>query len=142
MHIRIRLSRSTVKDLYNHLQHAYQCDDVRLVRRTTVLIDLLVHHVSVEVLRARWGLSPACIYHWRRAFLLHGVDSLVDRQRGGRRPKFTPKQKHRLVDLIEAGPLVVGCETACWDSVLIRVLRWRECGVLYNRQDVCPLLHN
>jgi transposase len=142
MHISIRLSRSTVKDLYNHLQHAYQRDDVRLVRRTTVLIDLLVHHVSVEVLSARWGLSPSCIYHWRRAFLLHGVDSLVYRQSGGRRPKLTPKQKQRLVELIEAGPLVVGCETACWDSVLIRVLIWREFGVLYNRQYICTLLHN
>jgi len=36
---------------------------------------------------------------------------------------------------------VVGCETACWNSVLIRVLRWREFGVLYKRQYVCTLLH-
>jgi hypothetical protein len=46
------------------------------------------------------------------------------------------------VELLEAGPLVVGCETACWDAVLIRVLIWREFGVLSNRQDVCTLLHN
>ena len=57
-------------------------------------------------------------------------------------PKLTPKQKKRLVELIEAGPLVVGCETACWNSVLIRVLIWREFGVLYNRHYVCTLLHN
>ena len=48
----------------------------------------------------------------------------------------------RLVELIEAGPLVVGCETACWNSVLIRVLIWREFGVLYNRHYVCTMLHN
>jgi transposase len=142
MPIRIRLSRSTVKDLYSRLQHASQHDDVRLVRRPPVLIDLLVHHVSVEILRARWGLSPSCIYPWRHAFLLPGVDSLVDHQSGGRRPQLTSKQKHRLVELIEAGPRVVGCETACWDAVLIRVLIWRECGVLSNRQSVCPWLHN
>ena len=142
MHISIRLSRSTVKDLYRRLQHAYQRDDVRLVRRTTVLLDLLVHYVSVAVLSARWSLSPSCIYHWRHAFLLHGVDSLVYRQSGGRRPQLTPKPKHRLVELIEAGPLVVGGETACWDSVLIRGLIWREFGVLYNRQYVCTLLHH
>ena len=87
MPIRIRLSRSTVKDLSSRLQHAYQHDDVRLVRRITVLIDLLVPHVSVEVLSARWGLSPSCLYHWRHAFLRHGVDSLVSRHSGGRRPK-------------------------------------------------------
>ena len=56
MCIRIQLSHSTVKDLQRRLQQAYQKDDVRLVRRTTVLLDLLVHHVPVEVLCERWGL--------------------------------------------------------------------------------------
>jgi len=67
---------------------------------------------------------------------------LRSRHGGGRRPKFTPKQQQRLVEILEAGPLVVGCETACWDAVLIRVLIWREFGVLSNRQYVCTLLHN
>jgi transposase len=140
--IRIQLSHATVKDLSSRLQHAYRCDDVRLVRRTTVLIDLLVHHVPMAVLCERWGLSSSCLYDWQRAFLLHGLESLRYRHGGGRRPKLTPKQKQRLVELLEAGPLVVGCETACWDAVLIRVLIWREFGVLYNRQYVCTLLHN
>jgi transposase len=140
--LRIQLSRATVKDLHNRLQHAYRRDDVRLVRRTTVLIDLLVHHVPVVVLSERWGLSPACIYGWQQAFLLRGIASLVYGHGGGRRPKLTPKQKQRLVELIDAGPLVVGCETACWNSVLIRVLIWREFGILYNRHYVCTLLHN
>jgi len=140
--IRIQLSHATVKALSSRLQHAYRCDDVRLVRRTTVLIDLLVHHVPMAVLCERWGLSSSCLYDWQRAFLLHGLESLRYRHGGGRRPKLTPKQKQRLVELLEAGPLVVGCETACWDAVLIRVLIWREFGVLYNRQYVCTLLHN
>jgi len=142
MCIRIQLSHATVKALQSRLQHAYQRDDVRLVRRTTVLLDLLVHHVPVEVLCAQWGLSPACLSGWRQAFLLRGMDSLVYRHGGGRRPKLTAQQKKRLVALIEAGPLVVGCETACWTSVLLRVLIWREFGVLYNRHYVCTLLHN
>ena len=140
--IRIQLSRATVKDLHSRLQHAYQRDDVRLVRRITVLIDLLVHHVPIAVVCERWGLSPSCLYDWQQAFLLRGLDSLVYSHGGGRRPKLTPRQKKRLVELIEAGPLVVGCETACWNSVLIRVLIWREFGVLYNRHYVCTLLHN
>jgi len=140
--LRIQLSRTTVKELHRSLQHAYQRDDVRLVRRTTVLIDLLVHHVPVTMLCERWGLSPACLYAWQQAFLLRGMDSLVYHHSGGRRPKLTPRQKKRLVELVEAGPLVVGCETACWTSVLIRVLIWREFGVLYNCQYVCTLLHN
>ena len=140
--IRIQLSRATVKDLHRRLQHAYRRDDVRLVRRTTVVIALLVHHVPVAVLCERWGLSPACIYGWQQAFLLRGLDSLVSGHGGGRQPKWSPKQKQRFVELIDAGPLVVGCETACWTSVLIRVLSWREFGVLYNCQYGCTLLHN
>jgi transposase len=140
--IRIQRSRVTVKDLHSRLQHAYQRDAVRLVRRITVLIALLGHQVPMAVLCERWGLSLSCLYDWQKAFLLRGMDSLVSGHGGGRRPKWTPRQKKRLVELIEAGPLVVGCETACWDSVLIRVLIWREFGVLSNRQYVCTLLHN
>jgi transposase len=140
--IRIQVSSTTVKALHNRLQQAYLKDDIRLVRRTMVLIDLLVHRVPMALLCERWGLSASCLYHWQRAFLLHGLDSLVYRHSGGRRPKLTPKQKKRLVELIEAGPLVVGLETACWTSGLIRVLIWREFGVLYNRQYVCTLLSN
>ena len=140
--IRIQLSRATVNDLHKRLQHAYQRDDVRLVRRLTVLLDLLVQQVPMAVLCERWGLSLSCLYTWQKALLLRGMDSLVSSHGGGRRPKLTPRQKKRLVELIEAGPLVVGFETACWNSVLIRVLIWREFGVLYNCQYVCTLLHN
>jgi transposase len=140
--LRIQLSHATVKALQSRLQRAYQCDDVRLVRRTTVLIDLLVHHVPVAVLSERWGLSPACIYGWQQALLLRGMDSLVSRHGGGRRPQLTPRQKQRLGELSEAGPQVVGLETACWHAVCLRVLIWREFGVLSNRHDVWTLLHN
>jgi hypothetical protein len=49
------LSQATVKALQTQLQQAYKKDDVRLVRRMTVLIDWLVHHAPVEVLQERWG---------------------------------------------------------------------------------------
>jgi len=59
--IRIQRSHATVKDLHNRLQHAYRRDDVRLVRRITVVIDLLVHHVPVEVLHERWCALPKSV---------------------------------------------------------------------------------
>lgn len=122
--IRIQLRQVTVKALQTRLQQAYQKDDVRLVRRITVFIDRLMHHVSVEDLCERWGVSRSTIYEWRKAFLLRGCDSLVYGHGGGRPEKLTPKQKKRLIELLDAGPLVVGFETACWNSVLIRVLIW------------------
>lgn len=65
--IRIQLSQATVKALHTHLQHAYRKDDMRLVRRITVLLDMLVHDVPVAVLHERWGVSPAGLYAWRRS---------------------------------------------------------------------------
>ena len=108
--MRIQLSHATVKALQSRLQHAYQRDEVRLVRRTTVLLDLLVHHVPVEVLCAQWGLSPACLSGWRQAFLLRGMDSLVSRHGGGRRPQLTAKQKKRSHSTRFSGrPMDLGC---------------------------------
>ena len=132
--MRIQVSSATVKALHARLHQAYLKDDVRLVRRTPVVIDLLVHHVRMAVLCERWGLSSSCLYDWQRAFLLHGMYSVVSRHSGGRRPQVSPRQKQRLVERLDAGPLVVGCATACWTSVLIRVLLWREFGVLSNCQ--------
>ena len=142
MCIRIQASHATVKALQARLQDAYRRDDVRLVRRTSVLLDLLTQTAAVPVLCERWGLSPSCLYAWQKAFLLRGLDSLIYRHSGGRPEKLTPRQKKRLVALIEASPMVVGFETACWNSVLIRVLIWREFGVLFHRHYVCTLLHN
>jgi transposase len=140
VHSRRQLSRSTVTDLHGRLQHADYRDDVRLVRRRTVVSDLLVHQVPVAGWCARWGLSPAWLSAWPQAFLLRGMASLVSHHGGGRRPQWTPTQKKRWVALLAAGPLVVGCETACWHAVWLRVLSWRECGVLSKRQDGCTLL--
>lgn len=83
MSIRIQLSPATVKALQTRLQHAYKKDDVRLVRRITVLIDLLVHHVPIEGLHERWGVGLSTVYEWHKTFLLRGLDSLIYRHGGG-----------------------------------------------------------
>jgi hypothetical protein len=66
---------------------------VRLVRRTTVWIDLLVSHVPVEGLSAQGGLSTSCMYAWRQDFLLHGVESVVSHPSGGWQTKLPPPAK-------------------------------------------------
>jgi transposase len=140
--MRIQASNATVNALQTRLQHAYRQDDVRLVRRLSVLLDLWTHKAAVPVRCERWGLRPACLYAWQQAFLLRDLDRLVHRHGGGRYPQLTPSQKKRLAELMAAGPQVVGFETACWYSVLLRVLIWRECGVLSNRHDVWTLLRH
>lgn len=142
MAIRIEFSRQMVKELETRLQQAYKKDDVRLVRRISVLLEYIGYKTPVAVLSERWGISPACIYEWLNAFLLYRMESLVYRHAGGRKAKLTPTQKKRLGELIDAGPQAAGFETACWSSVLIRILIEREFGVLYSRFYVCDLLRN
>jgi transposase len=140
--IRIQARNATVKALQTRLQDASRRDDVRLVRRISVRLALLTQTASVPVLCERWGLSPACLYAWQKACVLRGMARLLSRHSGGRPEKLTPRQKKRLVEWIEAGPLVVGFATACGNSVVIRGLIWREFGVLSNRQYVGTLLSN
>ena len=71
-----------------------------------------------------------------------GLDSVGYGHGGGRRPQVPPSPQQRWVALLAAGPLVGGCATACGQAVRIRVLLWRECGVLYNRQYGCTGRHN
>ena len=94
------------QSLHHRLQQAYRRDDARLVRRSTVLIDILVHHVPWRVCE-RWASA-------RRASMpgkglsLHGLDSLVYCHTGGR-PEVDPASEETLgTELIDAGPLVVG----------------------------------
>jgi transposase len=135
--LRIQASTATVKALQTRLLDAYRRDAVRLVRRLSVLLALLTQRVAVPGLCEPWGLSPSCLYAWQKAFRWRGLDSLISRPSGGRPAKLTPRQQKRLGELIEAGPRVVGLETACWHAVVIRVLVWREFGVLSNRHSVC-----
>ncbi len=142
MNIRIQLSRQTVKSMQSRLQAAYRQDDARLVVRISALLDHLVNGVPVTTLSQRWGFSLSTFYDWLQALILNGVSSLVYEHSGGRKSKLTPTQKKRLAKLIDAGPEAAGFETACWTSVLIRILIEREFGVLYSRFYVCELLKN
>ena len=92
--MRIQLSNTTAKALQTHLQDAYHKDEVRLVWRITVLLDLLVHHVPVSVVCERWRLSPSCLYAWQKAFLVRGMDSLRYRHSGGRPESRPPARKN------------------------------------------------
>lgn len=142
MSIRIRLSGPTVKILQERLQEALKRNDVRLVRRISVLLEHLADGMPVEAVSARWGVSPACVYQWLHAFLVKGMESLVYRHAGGRPTKLTKTQKKRLCELIDGGPQAAGFETGCWNSLLIQLLIEREFGVTYNRFYVCQLLRN
>src|SRR5258708_979695 len=142
MNIRIRLSRQTVKALQARLHHAYDCADLRLVRRISALLEYLTQQTAIPVLCEKWGIALSTFYLWLNELLLEGLDSLVYQQRGGRPAKLTKTQKKQLGDWIDQGPQKAGFDTACWNTILLQELIRREFHVLYDRYYLCELLRN
>ena len=141
MSISIRFSRQTTKLLTQRLKQAYAAGDLRLARRISALLGWAMGGTAAHSAETH-SVSRQAVYNWLRAFVLHGMDSLVYRRSPGRKSRLTKTQKKRLVELIKAGPLEARYPTGCWTSLLIQQLILREFGVLYNRHYVCELLHN
>ena len=142
MNIRIQFSQQTVNTLEAALHKAYAVGDVRLLRRTSALLEFGVNNLAVPSIAAKWDITRATVYNWVTDFLLKAADSLVSHYRGGRPPRLTPTQKKQLCDWLDAGPQAAGFDSACWSTLLIQELIRREFQVLYNRNYVCELLHN
>ena len=141
MNISIHFTRATGKLLVERLGKAYAAGDLQQVRRISALLGLAKGETTSQVADT-FSVCRQTVYNWLKAFMLHGADSLAYRWWQGRKPRLTKKQKRRLVELVEGGPLEAGYPTACWTSLLIQQLILREFGVLYNRHYVCELLHN
>jgi transposase len=142
MNISIRFAPQTVKVLIERMQHAYRIGDLRLVRRTSALLNLNGKAVTISEVAETFSVARQTVYDWLKALMCYGESSLVCRRSPGRKPRLTATQKQRLGELLQAGPQAAGFPTACWTSVLIQQLILREFGVLYNRYYVCELLHN
>jgi transposase len=135
------MSSRLVKQLNERLGAAFARGDLRLVKRITALLLVAQHHSVAEVAQAV-RMAESTIYAWRRAFILRGEASLRYRTSPGRPAKLTGSQKHRLRELVSAGPEAAGYATGCWTSSLIQALIQREFGVLYNVHYLSELLRN
>src|ERR1700674_311986 len=104
VNIRIRLSRQTVKALQARLHHAYDCADLRLVRRISALLEYLTQQTAIPALCEKWGIAVSTFYLWLHELVLEGLDSLVYQQAAGRPAKLTKTQMKLLGDWIDQGP--------------------------------------
>lgn len=115
MNPRIQLTCPTVKAMQERLHQAYDRGDIRLVRRISVLVEHLLHQVSVSTLSECWDVSVPCVYVWLNELLAHGVASLVYHHGGGRPAKLTPTQKKQLCAWIDDEPQAAGLDGALED---------------------------
>ena len=137
--VRIALCAETRKALVARLQQAYTTHTTRLIRRIHALL-ALADGTSVEDIAQLLAVGEQTIRAWLRAFVLHGVASLVYRRREGRPPKLTPSQRAELKAAILAGPDAAGYSSACWTAGISTDLIQRRFGVEYAPRYVCCLL--
>jgi transposase len=132
----------TVNALQHALHKAYAVGDLRLLRRSSALLEFGANNLAVSGIVSKWNIARSTFYDWLADFLLNELDSLVYQHHGGRPPRLTATQKKQLCVWLDAGPQAARFDSACWSALLIQELIRREFGVLYNRHYVCELLHN
>ncbi len=139
--MKVRFGGERIKALEQARRLALREGNLRVVRRTSVLLEVGARRTVGEV-AACWGICAATGYAWLHAFILGGVTSLRYGCSPGRPSKLTPRQKRRLGELLDAGPLAVGYPTGCWSATLIQDLIYREFGRLYNLHYLSTFLRN
>jgi transposase len=139
--VKITLMTVTKELLVTALQQAYAVGNLRVVKRASVLL-AVAKEEAISTIAETWNISRQTVYNWLVAFGVSGVDSLQYRKSSGRPPKLTKTQRARLKEVVQAGPQAAGFETACWTTLLIQQVIYREFGVLYSRQYLCDLLES
>ena len=139
--IKIRFTQATMTVLMEALHRAYAAGNLRAVKRISALLDVAKDE-AIKDIAEKYNVARQTVHRWRVEFLLEGPDSLKYEKPSGRRPRLTKTQKRRLKEVVEAGPQAAGFQTACWTSLLIQIMIYREFKVLYSRHYVCELLHN
>jgi transposase len=139
--MKVRCGSERIKALEQARRPALQEGNLRVVRRTSVLLAVGAGRTVGEV-AAGWGVCPASVYHWVAACILGGAASLRYGCSPGRPSTLTPSQQRRLVDLLDAGPLAAGYPTGCGSAALIQDLSYRAFGHRYNRPYLATCLRN
>jgi len=87
------------------------------------------------------GVTSGAVCQWLKAVQERGEQGLSSgRSRTGRRPKLTPEQVARLVELLDAGAEEMGHVGERWDGKRVAALIRREFGVSYLPGNVPRLL--
>jgi transposase len=139
---RIHFARLTVNALQHALHKAYAVGDLRILRRTSALLEFGADQLALSDILTKWNIARSTFYEWLSDFLLNDLESLVYPYHGGRPPRLTPTQKKQLCDWLDADPQAAGFDAACWSTLLIQELIRAKFGVLYNRNYVAELLHH
>ncbi len=138
--VSIRISGPTSKQLHGVLARAYKAGDLPLVKRVSALL-AIGRGEAVATIAESLGVNASSVYGWWHTFLVEGVAGLRVQWRGGRPKQLTPTQRHRLAEVLDAGPHAAGFPTGCGHALLRQQVIWREFHVTSNVHSLATLLH-
>jgi transposase len=87
---------------------------------------------SQAALARQFGVTPAAVSQWRRAWQRGGPQRLRAHPKSGRPSRLSPAAWRRLGRLLERGAVAAGFDTERWTLQRIAALIAREFGVRYH----------
>ena len=82
------------------------------------------------------------VSEWLLRYEQHGVEGLLEGYRSGRPARLTEKQRCRLGDIVDSGPVAYGLDSGVWTSPMIAWVIEEEFDVSYHPGHVRRLLYD
>lgn len=139
MHVFAKGDRHTVKKLLNLRRQAQADKAPRVVLRIQGILMSLDGSSTGEIsqrLKIHRSAVPTWIEHWNR----YGEEGLWEGHRSGRPAGLAVKDREKLRDVLDSGPVAYGLETGIWTSPLVAQIIEEEFGRQYHPGHVRKLL--
>ena len=81
------------------------------------------------------------VSEWLQRYQTQGVEGLLEGYRSGRPAELTEKQRQRLGDILDSGPVAYGLDSGIWTSPMLAWVIEEEFGIRYHPGHVRKLLH-
>lgn len=110
--------------------------------RRRIAANLLLDGMGIREVARLVGASTSSVKRWKDALDAGGVLALSPKEHAGREPLLTDLQKHKLLKLLERGPIAAGYNTEQWTCPRVAEQIAAHFGVQYHVGHVWRLLRS
>lgn len=111
----------------------------RIAKRAQMIHGLHLGYTPEEVAQLHNVSLRTVYYHFNR-FKAEGRNGLPDRAKSGRPPKATVSYRHRLVEVIEMDPAVLGLGFSIWTLPRLQTFLYEETGIKLSPNRISEVL--
>jgi len=132
-------NKATVRKLLELRRQAQKDKEPRVLLRIQGILMSLEGHTTGEIardLKVHRSTVPLWIEQWND----HREEGLWEGHRSGRPCGLTAKDREKLCDILDSGPVAYGLETGIWTSPLVRQVIDEEFGQEYHTGHVRKML--